>query len=754
VTVLSKDTGYRFLMKIMLVVLAIATTTIVLPAKEIHVRPGEMKPGVAIRSAKPGDSVIIHPGEYRGGEWIKGVSGTSEKVITIRAADPKSPPVISGGLAGWQFSACSHLVIEDVVFQHQTDNGLNIDDNDQYQSGNLYAATDIRLNRIVIRDLNAEENNDGIKLSGLRNFSLTDCRISNWGKVGCAVDMVSCVDGQIVGIMADGCNQGGWGIQAKGGSSNLLVQDCQIKNVTQRGIQIGGVTSPDSFREKDQDWEARGIEVKSCDVYGGDASIAIIHARGVSIQNCRWIYPKKWFFRFLNENPSRRFQPSGNVLIEGCLCVANGNSFIGPVNSGIGLNDDSVRFADNIWFHENFPKWDLRLGLPCVEDGGVSGIEPPGSFLRDDFVFTESRFEQLRSLLYDEIILKVNDNRMQWILTLGLVSLMWFGLWIHSIGCNPVARSTLQMKSQAVVNSQRLRLMLAFLLVVIHIDLNLLGINSESDFPTAVTDGFERLYRSIQLGCAIFLIKNLLDGIVERRFDSIWTSIICGVIVALAIYGIDSLVCYRSGRIAYDRNHLFIDITVGFFSGVIAYGFTRNIRAFTVRRCRSAFSSSKVDGLLLTLCLLALFTSFIFRPLTFNVEYFYDRFGSYALNIGTFTRQIDVCALNESLLFCVPFTWAMANQHTRTLNGICVSLSLVTIVVVLLQFMNVLRTGRHFLLSQTCLTALFSFATWFAAHLVYQKHSTPPGKFLFFNMVVKIKSFFVVVPWILLFWVA
>jgi hypothetical protein len=753
-TIVGKDTDCRFLTKLILIVWFIATTTNVLRAEEIHVRPGGMKPGDAIRSAKPGDSVILHPGKYSGGEWIIGVRGTTEKVITIRAADPKSPPVISGGLAGWQLSACSHLVIEDIVFQHQSDNGLNIDDNEQYQHGNLNAATDIRLNRIVVRELNADDNNDGIKLSGLRNFALNDCRISDWGKMGCAVDMVSCSDGKIVGIIADGRNKGGWGIQAKGGSDGLLINECQVINVTQRGIQVGGGTSPGSFREKGASWEAKNIVVQSCDVYGGDASIAIIHALDVSIQNCRWIHPKKWFFRFLNENNSPNFHASRNIFIRKNLCVASGSGFIGPVNSSANLRAESIQFEGNLWFHETFPSWDLRFGLPNGEKQGLSGIEPPGAFLRKDFVFTESRFEELRLLLVDEILQNDGNDRWNWMLISGLLLLMWFGLWVYSIGVKLESKSSAPMQRCSGSISRWLIFMSSLVFICLHFDLNLNQSDFEKGFVPVNEDRFEFLLRSIQLGSFVFLVSAIVDNTVTGFLNSHWVTVAFGCLTGIVIYGIEHLAKLQFGRIEMDYNHLMIDATVGIFGGVLAHGFSRDISAFSHKLWRNFGLLSKHDCLLWTLAIAALITSSISYPFAFKAEFLYDRFRSYGANLGEFAGPMEVYSLAESLLFCIPAAWATARIYVTSRGNRYRFLFILILIVTLQQWANFFRMGRYFLLTQTSLMVLLSLATWIFGSLTYRDtlRSTLGGNLP--RGLIKHGWLFVAVPWVLIFWVS
>ena len=686
-------------------------------ANEIHVRPGGVNPAVAIKSAKPGDVVLIHPGSYSGGQWIIGIRGTPEKVITIRAADPKSPPVISGGLAGWQFSACSHLVIEDIVFEHQTDNGLNIDDQDQYLSGNLYAATGIRLNRIVVRDLNAEENNDGIKLSGLRDFALSDCRISNWGRMGCGIDMVACTDGKIVGVIADGCYRGGWGIQAKGGSEGLQIQDCQVRNITQRGIQVGGVTAPGSFRDKGAVWEAKGIEVRSCDVYGGDASVAIIHARDVSIRNCRWIHPRKWFFRFLNENNGIGFQASRNVLVQENLCVAEGNGFIGPINSGIHWDPTSIRFEDNIWYHETFPKWDLRQGLPSAELRGVACVKPPGSFLRRDFVFTKSRFEQLLLLLSDEIPQRESVERLKWFVTIVSTVLLWLGLWIFTLGSKVDSMRRARQGVKGIFIGRWFLFLLALVFLLTHMNLPLGLSVLDNTIADKNSDRFELLMRASLLGVGVVLTLSCFDSVLIEISDSLWVKFFLGIFFGVSIYGLEYLNGYRLGRFEFDRNHLLVDATTGLFAGVLAHGFTRDIRARFLKLARRSVGFSTQDSVLWTLVGLALIVSSVYYPLGFNAEFLYDRFRSYGANLSLFASPIDASSLAETVLLSVPLAWGIERIYRSQPDGSFKPICLLVLIVIVFQLANFFRTGRCFSLDQTLLAILLSFVTWMVARL-------------------------------------
>src|SRR5688500_3070878 len=81
-----------------------------------------------LREARPGTTILIAPGEYRGGLAQAKLIGTKERPIVIAAADPANPPVIKGGGSGLHLSSPEHIELRDIVFDGATGNGLNIDD--------------------------------------------------------------------------------------------------------------------------------------------------------------------------------------------------------------------------------------------------------------------------------------------------------------------------------------------------------------------------------------------------------------------------------------------------------------------------------------------------------------------------------------------------------------------------------------------------------------------------------------------------
>ena len=82
----------------------------------------------AVSAAKPGDTILVAPGEYANNFHFRGVHGTAKEPIVIAASDPDKHPHFVGKTAPLHFSGASHLELKDLVLSGATGNGLNIDD--------------------------------------------------------------------------------------------------------------------------------------------------------------------------------------------------------------------------------------------------------------------------------------------------------------------------------------------------------------------------------------------------------------------------------------------------------------------------------------------------------------------------------------------------------------------------------------------------------------------------------------------------
>ena len=327
----------------------------------------------ALAAAKPGTTILIGPGKYRGGLSAGKLAGTKEAPIFVAGADPKDPPVIEGGGSGLHLSSPAHLELRDIVFEKATGNGINFDDGGSSET----PAHDIVLKNLMIRDVGPSGNRDGLKLSGVNDFRVEGCRIERWGSGGSAIDMVGCQRGTIHGCtFKEGADQAN-GVQAKGGSNQIVVERCRFEKAGGRAINIGGSTGLDYFRPKVGDFEAKEITVQDCEIIGGMSAVAFVGCDGSLVQHNTIYCPTRWALRILQENTDPRFVPSRKGVFRNNLVVFKAAEVRQIVNSGPGTAPETFEFAGNQW-HAFDIKADAQrlLRLPAKETGGMYDRAP------------------------------------------------------------------------------------------------------------------------------------------------------------------------------------------------------------------------------------------------------------------------------------------------------------------------------------------------------------------------------------------
>lgn len=326
----------------------------------------------AVQGAKPGTAILLEPGTYQGGIGLANLHGTAERPIVIRARDPKNPPKITGGGSALQLSEISYVEIRDLVIEKPDHNGLNIDDGGTYDSPSHH----VTIANLVVTDM-PRGNNDGIKLSGLDDFKVENCRVERWG--GSGVDMVGCHRGLIVGSkFLNGEN----GVQCKGGTSEVTIRSCRFEGNGDRAINIGGSTGLEYFRPPIKSipagkrYEARGIIVEGSTFIGGNAPFAFVGVDGARVRYNTIYHPNRWVMRILQETATPDFIPSRNGAFERNLVVFRSDRwFEGGVNIGPNTAPATFVFADNFWFCSDRPDRS-RPRLPSDEGNSIYGKDP------------------------------------------------------------------------------------------------------------------------------------------------------------------------------------------------------------------------------------------------------------------------------------------------------------------------------------------------------------------------------------------
>lgn len=316
-----------------------------------------------LRSAKPGTTILIAPGTYVGGVYAENLRGTKDRKIIIRGADPANPPQFTS----WQLSRVSDLEIGHLRLRGAKSNGLNIDDGGGKGSGTY----NVRLHNVHVSDL-PKGNHDGIKLSGVESFVVEDCLVERWG--GSGIDMVGCHLGRIENsTFREG---GDNGVQAKGGSSQIVVRKCRFERPGHRGVNLGGSTGLEFFRPLGAKYEAKDLTVEGCVFDGGVAAVAFVGVDGALVRFNTINSPERWAFRILQETTGAGFVPCRNGRFEDNLIVFRSDRWAsGGVNVGGNTTPETFRFARNHWYCEDRPTAS-RPQLPTPEVEGVYGVDP------------------------------------------------------------------------------------------------------------------------------------------------------------------------------------------------------------------------------------------------------------------------------------------------------------------------------------------------------------------------------------------
>jgi hypothetical protein len=319
-----------------------------------------------LRSLQAGDVLRIAPGTYGSGHHLEGIAN-----LTVEGLDPAQPPRFVGGSTGWHFSRCPGLRLRHLVVAGQTVNGLNLDEGGPEQP----AATDVVLENLSVEDIGPEGNHDGIKVSGLTDLIIRDCRITGWGGQG--IDLVGCHRVRIEGCRFTGKPgfSASAGIQIKGGSSAVTVENCDFDDAGERPLNVGGSTGLEFFRPPGARHEAKDIVVRGNRIRGSLCAAAFVGVDGAEFSDNSVLHPRRWIFRVLQETRAEGFTPCRNVVVRNNRIVFRRDQVVAEVNVGVGTAPETFRFQGNRWFAEDRPQAS-RPKLPVAETDGVHGRDP------------------------------------------------------------------------------------------------------------------------------------------------------------------------------------------------------------------------------------------------------------------------------------------------------------------------------------------------------------------------------------------
>ena len=326
-------------------------------------------PRTACLSAKPGDTVLMYPAEYKGAYFIENINGIQNSPIIIRGINRDSV-VFSGGSESFHFSDCSYLIIENFTIKGQTGNGMNCDDAGTFDT----PAHHIIFRNLTFSTMNASGNNDQLKLSGLDDFIIEDCIFQDGAAGGSGVDMVGCHNG--VFRKNTFIRQGSNCIQAKGGTRFIRIEHNSFIDGGQRALNLGGSTGLQFFRPLDAPFEAADMLVHANIFIRSTTPIAYVGSVRINVQHNTIIFPERWIFRILQETVDpNRFLACGDNVFQNNLIVFK-SSISRHVNIGGNTDPASFQLRNNLWYNIDNPISSILQEPQLKESGGIYGKDP------------------------------------------------------------------------------------------------------------------------------------------------------------------------------------------------------------------------------------------------------------------------------------------------------------------------------------------------------------------------------------------
>jgi hypothetical protein len=332
----------------------------------------------AAQDATPGAAIRLLPGTYPGDTRLERLVGTAEAPIWIGGVPGRERPVISGGRQGLHLSRVRYLVVENLVVTGATANGINCDDGGDY--ANPEATRFVVFRHLRIQDIGTGGNQDGLKLSGVRDYWVLDSWFARTGAGGSGIDHVGCHRGAIARCWFE--DMGSNAIQCKGGSEDIEIRRSHFVRGGARAINIGGSTGLEFFRpplsEEAPNIEARNIRVLANVFEGSDAPVAFVGAVDCLVANNTIVDPGRWLFRILQETVSRdghEFLPCGDSRFINNLVMFERSQISAHVNIGSNTDPGSFTFAHNLWYARDNPR-QSQPALPAPEIGGIAGRDP------------------------------------------------------------------------------------------------------------------------------------------------------------------------------------------------------------------------------------------------------------------------------------------------------------------------------------------------------------------------------------------
>jgi hypothetical protein len=321
---------------------------------EVHLGPGQTFANIQAAhdasAIKPGDTVYLHSGSYRGYQGISSLKGNSSAWIVITRFQDDIID-ISGG---WQFMSCEYIKFVNLTFRanlQQTGRLISVDNSGSCETQSRF----IKFDSCSFSNVTDPNAITSFKFGGVDNFEVTNCVFKDM-PVCSAFDFNVCHAGKISGNRIENCLTGG---HIKGGASFITMERNLFLDASKPSwvaFELGGDTGAQFYCPGDK-FEVKNLNFYSNIIAGGYRGLALSSAVECNVANNTFYNCGQATMRFLTTSS---LYPNlyGNMVYNNIFAFGSSAYINGSTQPG-----DAAFFIHNIYYSIidsvfNGPYWD------------------------------------------------------------------------------------------------------------------------------------------------------------------------------------------------------------------------------------------------------------------------------------------------------------------------------------------------------------------------------------------------------------
>jgi hypothetical protein len=324
---------------------------------------------------KPGDEIILMPGEHRPA-MFESAQGTRERPIIIRSLDPANPSTIEASTYGLRLRNPRHVRISDLNIIGATIHGIFLEGDADEPAGDAEGketpaapAGDVILSRVAVIDTGPKGLRHAIHARHLLTVRIEECRIEGWA--GSAIELVACEDVEIRDCRFNGKEEFAQitGVRARAGSDRVRIDRCRFTDAGEQAVCLGGQSELAEFHPPPTEetkpasvFEAARVQVTDCTFVNGRCALAFVHTERCTVRNCTILRPRHAVVSVRREQEDPRFAPTTNCTFGSNLIVWEEGDLTVLTHLAGGATTEGITLEDNLWWSPDFEAQKDELG--------------------------------------------------------------------------------------------------------------------------------------------------------------------------------------------------------------------------------------------------------------------------------------------------------------------------------------------------------------------------------------------------------